>query len=311
MSTTFEETPTRAEDVLRGAVEAAALAPSSRDSQPWLFRVDGNTVDVYVDRARSLGAFDPDDRELAISVGAGLLNLRVAVEAAGFEACTELLADEANPDLLARVVIGPPCQPGHDVVELMAALPLRRTNRRPYDGRKVGAKLRRRMEAAVQSEGARVYFLEDELHRRLAGLVAAGDRALLADRRTRRAQVAWLRGRRRTLTRVLPVVRRRVAARDRSLAEHTRGLAVLATDGDTVRDWLVAGQALERALLTLTALKGAASFLNAPVEVEDLRAQVAALLPRPGVPQLVLRVGYPTWTPPDPPRRPVDELLAC
>jgi nitroreductase len=34
-------------DVLRFALRYAVLAPSSHNSQPWLFYVDGNAVEIY------------------------------------------------------------------------------------------------------------------------------------------------------------------------------------------------------------------------------------------------------------------------
>lgn len=317
-------------DVARAAVEAATRAPSSHNAQPWLFAVRGRTIDLFADRSRGLPVVDPEDRELVMSCGAALLNLRVAIEAAGHAAETQLLPVRGEPDLLARVTIGARRPPDPEAVELLEAIPRRRTNRQPFDGRKVGSKLRARMEDAAEAEGARLHFLEGDDHARLAELVAAGDRLQLADRRFRRELAAWMhpnhareqdgmRGYGFGLGDVMShagpfVVRtfavgRGIAARDRALAEHTRGLAVLATEGDSVRDWLAAGQALQRVLLVLTVLRGAASFLNQPVEVQALRPRVADLLPEPGLPQLVMRIGYATEDVPASPRRPADDVL--
>src|SRR5829696_7578988 len=66
-------------DVLRFALRYAVLAPSSHNSQPWLFYVDGNAVEIYADHTRRLPVVDPDDRELVMSCGAALYNLRLAL----------------------------------------------------------------------------------------------------------------------------------------------------------------------------------------------------------------------------------------
>ena len=42
-------------DLLRFALRYALLAPSSHNSQPWLFGVDGKIVELYVDRSRPAG----------------------------------------------------------------------------------------------------------------------------------------------------------------------------------------------------------------------------------------------------------------
>ena len=74
-----------------------------------------------------------------------------------------------------------------------------------------------------------------------------------------------------------------VAARDRKLAEGSPALFVLGTDGDTPADRLRAGLALARVLLRAT--QGvAASFLNQPVEVRELRPEVARLASRTDTP---------------------------
>src|SRR6266487_797924 len=56
----------------------AVLAPSEYNTQPWLFNVTNRTAQLYADRSRRLPRLDPDDRELVISCGAALLNLRLA-----------------------------------------------------------------------------------------------------------------------------------------------------------------------------------------------------------------------------------------
>jgi hypothetical protein len=80
--------------------------------------------------------------------------------------------------------------------------------------------------------------------------------------------------------------------RDERLALGAPALVVLGTEGDTHRDWLAAGQALERVLLTAATLGVAASFLNSPVQVPELRGRLLGLTARRGVPQVLLRIGY-------------------
>ena len=46
----------------------AILAPSSHNTQPWLFKiVDNNVIEVYADRTRALPVVDPEDRALTLS----------------------------------------------------------------------------------------------------------------------------------------------------------------------------------------------------------------------------------------------------
>ena len=61
---------------LQTLVQAATLAPSSHNTQPWLFRLEGQVIELLADRTRALPVNDPDDRELTISCGCALFNLR-------------------------------------------------------------------------------------------------------------------------------------------------------------------------------------------------------------------------------------------
>ena len=84
-------------------------------------------------------------------------------------------------------------------------------------------------------------------------------------------------------------------------------LAVLSTRFSAPADWLRAGQALQRVLLTAAARGVATTPLTQPLETAD-----AWLVrdPRSGVeePQMILRLGYGLPVPPTP-RRPVCEVL--
>ena len=109
--------------LIRGAV----LAPSSHNTQPWLFRLSESVIDLLADRTRALPVNDPEDRELAISCGCALMNLRVATASLGLRLRVELFPDPKEPDWLAHAtVIGDSAAPGAEAAlsEFMAAAAL-------------------------------------------------------------------------------------------------------------------------------------------------------------------------------------------
>lgn len=308
---------------LRALVQAASLAPSSHNTQPWLFRTDAQGVDLIADRTRALPVNDPHDRELTISCGCALFNLRVAAAAAGLDAQVHALPDAADEDLLARVRLVPAAA-AHADAALASAIGERRTYRQRFAASAVDPQALRRLVDAAATEGARLGVLEGAEQRlAAAALVAEGDAALWADARWRRELAAWMHPRRAGDGLSLPalavpvaqmVVRsfdmgHGVAAKDRQLADASPVLAVLSTDGDTPHDWLAAGQALQRALLLGVQLGLQASYLNQPVQVDALRPKLQALTARPGHAQLLLRLGVPTQALPAAPRRPVSQVL--
>jgi nitroreductase len=65
----FPKEGTRNEQ-LKFLLNYAILAPSSHNTQPWLFKiVDDNMIELYADRTLALAVVDPEDRALTISCG--------------------------------------------------------------------------------------------------------------------------------------------------------------------------------------------------------------------------------------------------
>jgi hypothetical protein len=317
-------------DRLGFAVRFAILAPSSHNTQPWLFRIDGDTMSVRADRRRALPVVDPDGRELVISCGASLPNLQVALGHFGQEAEAEHVPDPDDRDLLARLSLGGAREPTPSEEALFAAIPKRHTNRKRFRDQAVPNELVRAFQAAAACELAWFAPLLDEERRRAAAdLVAEGDRVQFRDKRFRRELAAWSvpnRAPRRDgipgyalgfgdfaslagplVVRALNVGRSR-AARDRELAASSPLLGVIGTERDAPADWLAAGRVLERVLLQARSRGVWAAFLNQPIEVPDLRLRVRELAGVAGFPQLLLRMGYGPEPRPTP-RRPVSEVL--
>jgi len=59
-------------------LHAAILAASAHNTQPWLFEPHEDSITVYADLSRNLGAADPFRRELYVSLGCALYNLGIA-----------------------------------------------------------------------------------------------------------------------------------------------------------------------------------------------------------------------------------------
>ena len=101
----------------------------------------------------------------------------------------------------------------------------------------------------------------------------------------------------------------RMGGADAALVEHAPVIAVVATAGDSRRDWLAAGRALDRVLLTAARHRLQAGFLNQPCQVPELRAQLRALILDIGHPQVILRIGRPVQMVRQTPRRSISAVL--
>jgi len=298
---------------LRYLLNYAVLAPSGHNSQPWLFKIVDDEVQLYADRTRALPVCDPEDRELIMACGAALFHLRIALRHFGYEGKVQTFPDRNEPDLLARVGFGGKGKPTAEEQLFFKAIPKRRTNRMPFDSREVPEKVLSELKEAASKEGAWLEIVKENERNKVADLIAEGDRIQMADSRFRREVAAWIHPNRSAshdgmpayalglgglTSSFAPIVVRTFdmgkgqAAKDRQLATGSPVLAVLGTDDDAPADWLSAGQALDRVLLRARAEEIWASFLNQPIEVPELRPKVRDLLGRKGYPQLLLRMGY-------------------
>jgi nitroreductase len=304
-------------------VQHAVLAPSSHNTQPWRFRLSDGAIDLLADRTRALPVNDPDDRELTISCGAALMNLRITAASLGVEVAVTPFPDASEPDWLARVALaaGRAVVPGD--AELAGYVERRRTYRRRFAARSVEPATVEHLRAAAAAENAVLTPFESEAARlELAALVAEGDDMQWANPSWRRELAMWMHPRRQGDGLTVPeligpvaqfVVRTfdmggGVGARDRDLAAASPLLAVVTTRGDSARDWLQAGQALQRVLLTGCRHGLQASYLNQPIEVGLLRGRLQRLAAG-GVPQILMRLGYPADEIPASPRRALDDVI--
>jgi len=320
-----------ATDKARFAVRYAILAPSSHNTQPWQFIINGDELLVCADRTRSLANIDPFDRELIISCGAALLNLRVAL--AHFRVPVEITTfpQSSDPDIVARIAFPTSGSMLKDLAELFNAITKRTTNRRPFSSEDVPAAIMERLKTAAKSEGVDVAFAQDLVQlERLATLIAEADRRQFDDPRFRRELASWIHPSRSTdgmpaasqglraltdaATPIIALAIRTfdlgngVAAAHEELVRGSPLLVALSTSMDNNEGWLGAGLGLQRLLLVAAEAGYSASYLNQPIEVPDLRTELAKELSIDGYPQILLRVGRGQPVSHSP-RRPISDVL--
>jgi nitroreductase len=310
---------------LLDCLRAAAAAPSIHNTQPWLFRPRGNAVDVLVDRRRQLTVLDPDGREMLVSVGAAVFNLRVAVRAHAGGSRVRLLPDPAEPDLAATLDIDRAVPESEAARALAAAIPLRHTNRRPFADRPVPYGTMEELAGAATAEAATLLAVDPVLRSGIFSLTRNAENRMRSNPRYRAELAAWTTPG--GVGRQDGVPRQAFGPRDPHVAIPLRDFALghgfptatvafepeptlilLFTAGDTPADWLRAGAALQRVLLTATLRGLAATPLSQLLEIPRLRVLLDDTATGQVV-QTVLRIGYPTTPALPTPRRLLTELI--
>ncbi|WP_367826203.1 Acg family FMN-binding oxidoreductase [Streptomyces sp. LMG1-1-1.1] len=311
-------------------VEDAVTAPSMHNAQPWRFlhRTGTDVIELYGDPAREMPREDPDHRALHLGCGAALFSLRVAAAHRGLEAVPSLLPTGGDPWHVADVRVRDSAG-DEGLAVLRPALRKRHTSRFPFTEEPVPSEVLEGLQAAALLEGCRLEVPGDWHSDTVMGLVHTSELFEAADDSVRAEVATWIRAGATgdgSATEGIPPyalgprqydvtspVRdfdapRRVTGRSSASFEKRPRIVLLGTTEDTPRDWLKAGQALQRVLLRATLDGLSTSLMSQPLEWPELRSDARDPASPTGYVHMVLRLGYgPHGT--ATPRRPVSEVL--
>ena len=316
-------------DAKQALVQAATLAASSHNTQPWTFRVAADSILIEPDLSRRCEVVDPDDGHLYKSLGCAAENIVAAAPAYGFAAEVQI-ADGG------RIEIGlAPLSKVHDNGAL-AVIAERQCTKTPYDGRPLDAQDVAELESAGSGAGVSVRLIDDAARKEsILELVNEGNRKQLSDPEFRRELIEWIRVNDSHAIRtgdglsgrvtdqpqlpkwlakiIMPVVmtpKAQVRADTKKLRS-SAGIAVFVGQSDDALSWIETGRAYERFALRATALGIRYAFINQPIEVRSLRKELHSVLgfSRTETAHLMVRYGRAPLAPYSL-RRPVAEVCA-
>lgn len=319
-------------ELTRSMAEAARLAPSIHNTQPWRFSPLPDGLAVHEDPARALPTVDPVGRLRAISCGAAVTNAALALSVTGPRPVVDVRPSVDAPTRIATVIGTDRGRPDGTVPpqdrRRYDAIPSRRAHRRLHDRAPLVVEEVERLREAVLGEGARPVVPGPAQRRQLGSLLREALRHQLRDPAFLSEVGGWIRhpydaglpddG--------IPVASLGTApypvdslvhdgwdddaVADLPVEDDLEGstLIGIATPGDLRADWVVAGMALERLWLEATAMDLAVTFADQATQWTGSRDRAAVTVQALGALQLVLRVGRPLVDVPATPRRPLDDL---
>lgn len=332
-------------DATLALVNAAILAANAHNTQPWLFRVSPDRIDLFADPTRTIGAMDPLLRERDLSLGCALENLVLAGPAHGLATTVALLPEASDPTHIARVNLGTTATAASP---LYAAIANRHTDRNAYDTSRTVtlAQLDALGALADTPDVGLVWFARDAEKAAFGELTLRATEAIIADPQQSTDDYAWYRSSWdeiqtkkdgitidpsgqsaliRALSKIVPVTQQQNndgwLSGMRTIQVPTAaafGAIVVRNPTDRIQR-LTAGRAWQRLHLSATNAGLAVQPLcQVPERIDreasaglsaDFTTAMTALLPSGTHAVMTFRIGHPTTTALRSPRRPASEVL--
>lgn len=307
---------------LRFLLQYAVLAPSSHNTQPWKFRIAENRIDIFLDQERWLKVADDDQRELHISVGCCLENLRTSAEHFGFRQQIQYLPEAGNPLHAASIQFEPNSStvPQGDQ-RLFQMIAVRHTNHGEYDGRAIPENVLQELQDCCRESQITLQLTEDaSVKRKVDELVVQADAIEFADPAFRRELgywigqgvfgTSWLMSKIGKLAVTHINMGDSMAKKDSVILMSSPVLGLVSSTDNSRESQIQVGQVYQRISLLAAAFGIWCQPMSQIVQVEEIKQQVAKLQVDPELfPQLPFRLGFAQPEEHRTPRRPLEDVL--
>lgn len=317
-------------DLLKWAV----LAPSSHNTQPWQFSVDGNSIVVSPDLKRRLEVSDSANRQLYISLGAAVANLKVAAHYFGWEIAEVI--EEHDGVVTKKIGLQPDYKRTPEDETLFKAITERVSNRRSHQSRAIPQEMHEAVNRFTDDLNLQVEIVEDkERLAKVGELTGEGEQESFSDINFRAELEKWVRP---STTEnydgmpisslvspsgIMPnffiekgfwaVVKSGIGSGEAAritkklISQQTAAVGMISAS-DNPESWMKAGELFEKIALKATSLGLSISVLAVLIETGEFHKDLQEVVGLKERPQMMFRLGYPSAEAPLSPRWRAEKL---
>ena len=292
-------------------LEFGIRAPSTHNTQPWLFKRAGNKVLVLIDVTRKLAHADRSERDMYLSIGCLLKNIEIAGKYFGI--LEDIHINEAEGEHIATLTFREPRGQEGELLSLLLAIDRR------YNARGKMLSLSAIAHAQIvnteKDDGVNVTFISDSggMHT-LGSLTKIGIEEFHHNQKFRNEFSRWMHGnfsKTRSgihgysvymptiISYILPTLIRFVDLGKYLGKLNEQGIAsaplagVICTNDDSKKSWVNAGRTVESLALSAFSIGASASFFAAPIEDATCREKLRVLCHTDSLPQFLVVFGVP------------------
>jgi len=300
---------------LKELIHYATLAPSGHNTQPWLFSLKDDTIEIRPDYKRRLPIVDPDDHALFISLGCALENLIIAANQFGYSEDIKYDLSEAKSEAI-KVVLTKSNVAKENL--LFDALNKRQSTRNKYDGEPLPESDILSLKEVTKQEGVifKIFITDNEIEP-LIKFVKEGNIFQFKNKEFVNELVSWIRFSKSDAEKKRDGIRSAVigapsipnwfgklimkfdsgekeAKKCEDAIRNSSGLVLFISEDNSKQNWVNIGRSFERFALKATQLGLKHAHLNMPCEEFEVRKKLQKYLglPKEQQPLLLLRIGY-------------------
>lgn len=295
-------------------IEQASKAPSGHNTQPWLFRINENSIEIRPDYTKTLAVVDSGRREMFVSLGCATENLCLAAIDKGYVP-TVSISGEGTITIELTVTTNPVKTSG-----LAEQINKRQTNRSVYNGTLIpDDTLQELLSVECRGETSlHCWQKESAEFRKLQNYIVQGNEIQMNDASFKNELKQWMRFNRKHAQQTkdglsyavfgapnLPqwlsrfimgqcLTPKMQNKGDRKKTASSSHFVLFSIRQNTLKAWIDLGRTLERFLLAASGAGIAVAFTNQPCELKTLadtmQKEIPALQAR--IPVVLLRIGY-------------------
>jgi hypothetical protein len=305
----------------------ASLAPSTLNTQPWLFKIKGLSIEVVPNKSRQLAVSDKDGREMYISIGAAVQNLLLAAEAHGLSYTTEIKNEGGLTNILVSFTN---LKETNNDKPTLEALLRRHTNRSPFDKTPLPTNVVESIRA-MGSQKIKVNIISDaETKNQITAIAGKAISAAFSDKKFTKELSHWMKpslqkykdgmpgyyiGIPWLISFFLPWIIRHKNLREaqkvinENYIQNCSEVVVLTGSDDTPSAWIEAGQIFEKIAILAEKENIKVGVLTAPIEIGQFYKDLQQVIKTPERPHMFFRLGYSNVLPKFSPRIPINNLI--
>ncbi len=293
-------------------IEQAIKAPSGHNTQPWLFKVNEQSIEIHPNLDKALPVVDFDNRELFVGLGCATENLCIGATEKGYNSSITI---DNQGIISVSLTKNEPVTPD----PLFKQIDVRQKNQSVYNGKIISVDTLNLLKEVVLETGISRYYYKNGTseYDSISSFVLKGNSIQMQDKAFKEELQSWMRYNKKHQNTfndglsyavfgapnlpkfiVKPMMKKAVNEKsqnkgDRKKMKSSSHFVLFTTQNNSVEEWINLGRTLERFLLRSTELGIVHAYLNQPNEIRELAAEMAKSLHLPDEhPTVLLRIGY-------------------